>query len=169
MPLTEEILLGYKRHPRVLELRLAGIHSLFVHEYGSDRTATFFKSIADLSRVNWTVVSGLINRKESISQIAIRDLTRYRQEVVFMGYCYGESRTAIGKRYLGLSRRMMYEAAGNALDPRVFVDDDWVAGLDYTISLAGVEAYKIEIERFLEAIEKIGQVISNSPIAKIRV
>jgi hypothetical protein len=169
MPLSEEILVRHKRHPRILELRLAGMHSLFVHEYGSERATSFFKAIADLSRVNWTVISSVINRKDLISQISSRDLTRYRQEIVFMGACYGESRTSIGKRYLGLSRRMMYEYAENALDPRVFADENWIDGLNYTVSIAGVEAYRIEIERFLESLEKMGQVINDVPVAKVRV
>lgn len=165
----KEIFAKYRRHPRILELKFITLHSLFVGEYGAEKTASLFKEFCEVGRSNWTLISGIINRKEAITNLNIRDKMRYRQEVTFMGACYGENRIVTGRRYLGLSRRMMYEYKGNALEPQTFATQDWLSGLDYTVVVAGVDAYKLEIERFLEFILNLGKVIGYVPLAETRV
>lgn len=162
----KEILDLYRKHPRILELRLAMIHSVFVSEYGVERTAYLFKSICDAARINWTTISSIINRKDAVVLLGSKDKKRFRQEVIFMGMCYGESRLQVGKRYLGLSKRMMYEYNEKALDPSIFVNTMWLDGLDYSVVIAGVDAYRLDLDRFLEALTTLGKVIGNVPVAK---
>lgn len=164
--MTKEIIDNYKKHPRILELRLAVVHTLFTQEYGSEKTAHLFKTLCDISRINWTTISSIINRKDAVLLMSGKDRTRYRQEIVFMGTCFGENRIYIGKKYLGLSKRMMYEYKDRALDPNYFVNETWLDGLNYSVVLAGVDAYRIDLERFLEALDILSGVLGNVSVAK---
>lgn len=165
--MDNEMLKRYKRHARVLELKFITLYSLFVAEYGTEKTYDLFKYFSIAGRLNWTLISGVFNRQELITDLSHRDKLRFRQEVIFMGMCYGENRTAVGTRYLRLSKRTMYQFTDNLLSPEVFLTQEWLEGLDYTVAVAGVEAYRLEIERFLEFVYTLSEVIGHVSVAKI--
>jgi hypothetical protein len=157
----------YRRHPRILELKLTSMHSLFLSEFGVEKTTNIFKGLCDVGRINWTIISSIINRKDVITEISKKDKLRYRQEVVFMGHCYGENRIRTGLRYLNLTKRVMYETEDKGLDVNVFATKTWLDGLDYTLTISGVEAYRLEIERFIDFILNLARVIGHVPMAEV--
>lgn len=157
--MDKAILNRYKTHPRILELKLSVMHTVFTREYGLEKTAYIFKSICDVNKINWTSISSVINRKDLVNSLSSKERLRFRQEVIFAGLCFGDSRPVIGRKYLGLSRRMMYEYKDNLLDPDNYVTVDWLDRLDYNVAIAGVESYKNDIERFIEALYVLGGVI----------
>lgn len=161
-----ENLQEYKYHARLVELRLALLHSLFLREFGVERTANLFKGISDAFMLNWTVISSILNRKDKIYSPTGYNRTRFRQEVVFMGVVYGENREKVGKRYLNLSKKSMYNK--DELDPDKFMTNEWLDGLDYTVTVCGMEAYKLEAIRLLDAISAIARVVGDVPLAKIK-
>jgi hypothetical protein len=158
---------SYRKHPRILELKMVTLHTLFLSEYGVEKTSHIFKNICDVARINWTIISSIINRKDIILELARRDRLRYRQEIIFMGHCYGESRRIVGQRYLHVTKRVLYEVEDNALDLRKFATQEWLDGLDYTVTIGSVEAYQLEIERFIDFILNLARVIGHVPMAKV--
>jgi len=157
--MNKELIEKYRKHPRVLELKFIAMHTLFLAEYGTEKTSDLYKAFCDAARINWTTISSVFNRKEFIIALSTKDRLRYRQELILTGLCYGDNRTRIGRRYLGLSKRMMYEYYDNLLDPAVFMTQEWLDGLDYTVVVAGIDSYRLDIERFIEFVTNLGQVI----------
>lgn len=149
----------YKKHPRILELRLIAKHSLFVSEFGYERTARLWETFCEVGRMNWTIIASIFSRKDSIAELNITDKIRFRQEMIFMGMVYGETRAKVGKKYLNVSKRILYESEGNYADPRSFVNEDWLDKLDYNVRIAGASAFSLEIERFLSFLDSLQNVV----------
>lgn len=159
----------YRKHARIAELKLAMMHSMFLREYGVEKTSNFFKSICDTFGLNWTIISSIINRKEKIYEINSTNRERFRQEVIFMGMLYGESKTEVGRRYLNLSKKSMYQHADHDYRPNVFITQEWLEGLDYTVVIAGAEAYKLEALRFIDVLIDLSKVVGNVSMAEVQI
>lgn len=157
----------FKYHPRVLELRLTLMHSLFVSEYGSEKTAELFRAFCEAGNMNWSIIASTIGRKDAILKLAMQDRVRFRQEAMLMGLAWGENRTNTGRRYLGISRRLVYEIYDGALKPDVFLVEEWEDKLTYSIEVAGVAAYGLELRRFLDFLNLLAGVMSGVLVAKI--
>lgn len=156
----------YRIHPRVLELKFTVIHNNFVLEYGIEKTAIMFQKFCELARINWTIISSTIGRKDMITNMFIRDRLRYRQELVFTGYVFDESHKNIAKKYLMNSRRILYEYAEGMLVPNNFISEDWLDQLDYNVVIAGTKAYALELGRFIDFVMILGEVITGVSVAK---
>lgn len=159
----------YRKHPRILELRFSLIHTNFVLEYGMEKTAEIFKSFCDIGGINWTMISGVIGRKEQILEANRNKRLRYRQEVVFMGEVYNEPRELVGRHYLRIARRLIYEYADGMIVPSRFINEQWLDDLDFSVIVAGVDAYKNEIERFLNFLAIMTEVTTGVPVAKTQI
>lgn len=157
----------YRRHPRILELRFSLMHSNFVMEYGLDDTARIFEGICNATRINWGILSSVIARKELILDMNRTDRLRYRQEIVFMGDVFNETRVNTTKNYLKISKRLLYEGFDGMLLPQRFLSEEWLDQLDYTVVVAGNKAYANELERFLNHLAIVAEVITGVPVAKI--
>lgn len=157
----------YRRHPRVLELMFTTLHTRFVLEYGIERTAILFQNFCEQGRINWSMISATIGRKDVITNMNISDRLRYRQEVVFTGVAFGESYSVIAKKYLMTSRSIFYEYGEGMLVPDNFLNKEWLEKLDYSVVLAGTKAYALEMERFINFVNVLGGVITSVPVAKV--
>lgn len=157
----------YRKHPRILELRFLMIHSNFAMEFGLEHTAIMFEAICRAARINWSILSSVIGRQDVILGLSQTDRLRYRQELVFMGDIFNESRITVAKKYLRISKRLMYEAFDGMLIPTKFLNEEWLDKLDYHVVVAGNVAYSNELERFINYIAIMGELISHVPLAKI--
>lgn len=152
-------LIEYRTHPRILELRLIALHSVFVSEFGYEQTANMWENFCTIGKMNWTIIASVFGRKDSIAELNATNRRRFRQEMIFMGMVYGETRAKVGKKYLNVSKRILYESEGNYADPRHFINEEWLDQLDYNVKIAGARAFALEIERFLNFLEAIGNVV----------
>lgn len=157
----------YRNHPRILELRFLLTHSNFAMEFGLENTAIIFEAICKAAKINWSILSSVIGRQEMVLGLSRTDRLRYRQEIVFMGDVYKESRLNVAKKYLRISKRLMYEAFDGMLLPQKFLNDEWLEKLDYNVVIAGNVAYSNELERFLNYLSIIGEVVTHVSMAKI--
>lgn len=149
----------YKTHPRILELRLVGMHSRFVSEFGYERTASMWQTFCEIGKMNWTIIASVFGRKDVIAELNYTDKKRFRQEMIFMGMLYGETRAKVSQKYLKISKRILYESEDGYADPNVFLNDEWLDKLDYSVAVAGAKAYSLEIERFLSFLEAVRNVV----------
>lgn len=136
-------------------------------EFGLENTATIFKGIADSARINWSILSSVIARKDLVLEASRTNRMRFRQELVFMGEIYNESRVSTMKRYLRISKRLLYESFEGKLLPQNFLNEEWLDSLDYSVVIAGNTAYSYELERFLNNLYIISEVIAGVSVAKI--
>lgn len=157
----------YRSHPRMLELRFSLIHSNMVMQFGLDGTAHILKGICDSARINWGIISSVIGRKEMILDMNRTNKMRYRQEVVFMGDVFEESRINTMKNYMRVSKRLLYEGFDGMLLPQRFLNEEWIDGLDYSIVVAGNKAYSNELIRILNILSILSEVITGVSVAKI--
>jgi hypothetical protein len=74
-----------------------------------------------------------------------------------MGVTWGESRQQTATRYLNMAKRTLYASTDYA--PRNFVTAKWLARLDTEIVSCGLKQYANEIERFLDSLETLRDVI----------
>lgn len=157
-----------QKHPRVLELRLALFHSLMVAEYGDMMAMQFINTWCDMFSVNKTLINGIINQGPRIRKLRIMNRLRYRQEIIFMGMLFNEGRTEVAQKYLGLSKAYIYRK-DFPYDPRVFLNLEWLNTLDDNIVLCSIPAYKVEAERFFDALDRFIEVAGSVSVAKQKV
>lgn len=149
----------YKTHPRILELRLVSIHSRFVSEFGYEQTAGMWQTFCEIGKMNWTIIASVFSRKDVITELNFTNKKQFRQEMIFMGMLYGETRAKVSKKYLNISKRMLYESEHGYADPKVFLTDEWLDNLDYSVKIAGAKAFSLEIERFLNFLDALRNVV----------
>ncbi|MCK9326060.1 MAG: hypothetical protein M0P69_11270 [Bacteroidales bacterium] len=148
----------YMRHPRVVELRLVLLNEQIKREYGEEFAQNFIRHWCDLFKVNYTLIRGILNQTKQVLRLSLSDRTRFRQEVVFMGHIYKESRMHIAKRFLNLSSRRLYRE-NNGYGLEGFLTEDWCADLTDHVAACGIKPYKIEAERFLDEFEAFRKIV----------
>lgn len=153
----------YQKHPRILELRLIMLFKTIHQAYDYNSAFEFFQSLAKLFRCNWQLLSGVLNNVFKIRDLEKKDKNRFRQEVVFMGLLYNESRYAIVKNYLNLSLPSIYK---KELQFENFITQRWLDDLDKNIVLCGIDGYKLEVLRFLEGLENFLEGLGRVSIPK---
>lgn len=142
----------FKYHPRILELRLSMIKALLVRQYGEERAMALLQSLAQMYDCNWTILIGVLNKDFKITNHPAVGAKRRKQEVIFMGALYGETRYQISSQYLGMSANYLYQSKRN-FNPEVFADAEWLTQLNNEIVTCGAKAYAIEVKRFLVSFE----------------
>lgn len=150
----------FRKHPRVIELRVLVLFNVLIDEYGIDKATNFFRSFAELSTIEWNRISGILNSFYTIKRLERADLKRYRQEVLFMGLLWGDARFYAATHYLKISKTTLYSRE-NELNPSDFIDQAWLDELSNEVTICGQEAYKIEGIRFLEALHHLTEVLGN--------
>jgi len=169
--IVEEIngvdLVKYRTHPRVLELRLAMLHKLLSEEYSTEIAVKYLHSMCDLFRCNWNVINQIINNVYNIRQMSKESKKRWRQELVFMGMTLNETRYGIAKRYLNLNVSNSYRKEYN-LTPSNFITQEWMDGLDASVVVCGLSAYRFEAERFMQEYDNLLEVMGRVLIPKTR-
>lgn len=143
-----EDLLQYKEHPRILELRLAAYKKQLERQYGEEHAMETLHRMADMFQCNWTMLVGVFNKSNKIMNGTAFGPYRKNQEVIFMGYLYGETRYYIAEHYLGMSVNYLYQNKG-LHNPDVYATEEWLEPLDDEIDLCGTRAYATEAKRFI--------------------
>jgi len=139
---------SYKLHPRVLELRVVMIHNILATEYDINVATNLYRAMCDAFRIDWQKVNGIISQQHAVRRLSKLNKPRFRQELVFMGMLYDETRYYIAQRYLKLSKSSLYRK-DMQLKPADFVSEEWLAELDENVVICGIPIYRFEAERFL--------------------
>lgn len=156
--ITKELLEKYKRHPRILEIRLILLFDLFTKEFGFNGAKEIFTGLCKGLRRNEDVLDMIINRRFDIKRASKTNVYKWRQEVIFMGMCYGESMYKIAKDYLMISTINMYRN-NQFSNPNEFLTDEWLRKLDDEVFIAGGEMYRYEVSAFLDVIDGMTNVL----------
>lgn len=142
----------FKYHPRIMEMRLALIKNLLARQYGDEMTASLLQSLATMFQCNWSILNGIFNKDYRILNHPALGTLRKKQEIVFMGELYGETRYRIANTYLNMSPNYLYQSK-EKFNFNSFVDEEWLRPLNDEVVVCGVKAYAMEAKRFLVAFE----------------
>ena len=156
----------YKTHPRILELRIISLHYKLSRAYDLNTATEFFKSLCAVFRCNWQIISGILANHFNIRRVSKMNRVRYRQEMIFMGLVYGETRYYVAKELLNITQKTMY-AKTNKTKPEDFITQKWLDELDKNIIVCGVSVYKLEAERFIESYGYFLEAVGNVSPSKI--
>lgn len=156
----------YYKHPRILELRLILTFRVLENAYTPLKAGEYIEKMCEFFGVNFTLVNGILNRRFNILNLKRTDLIRFRQEVIFMGMLFNETRYTITNKYLGLSHSSVYR---NDYKPENFISQDWLDKLDESIELAGNSQYFHELERLLVSINEIQRNLGYVSISKTKI
>ncbi len=158
--ITKELLEQYKKHPRILEVRFILLFDLFEKEFGYHGTMDIFKGLCIGFNRNKDLLDNILAKRFDIKRKSKTSINKWRQEVMFMGMCYGETPYKIAKHYLMVSPSNMYrKSAACTYDPNRFVTDEWLRSLDDEVKIAGGHIHRNEIKGFLEIINSLTNVL----------
>lgn len=156
----------YQRHPRILELRIVLVFTNLANAYNYNTAMDFFQALCKIFQCNWQLLSGILNNVYNIRSLEKKDKLRFRQEAIFMGILFNETRYSIVKNYLDLSLPSIYK---KELNYENYVTQDWLDKLDANIAICGVPAYKLEATRFVEGMEGFLEVVGRVSLPKIKI
>lgn len=149
----------YKKHGRVVELELCLLHNSFVKNFGVDRAYSIFKTISDAFDLNWTFIVSILNRKDAVFQSRFLNRKRFLQEILFIAYLNDEALRVALRKYSFLNRNAIFKIGKEAYDVESFISEEWLEKLDYSIVVAGVDAYRLEGYRFLLSMKSLKDVL----------
>lgn len=156
--ITKELLDRYKNHPRILEVRLVLLFDLFEREFGYNGVTDIFNGLCVGFKRNKELLDTVLNRRFDIKRKSKTSRIKWRQEVMFMGICYGETPYKVAKNYLLIAPQNLYMNK-EMNDPRYFLTDEWLRDLDDECKVAGNLIYRNEIKGFLEIINSLTNVL----------
>lgn len=142
----------FKYHPRIMELKLSMVKQLLVRQYGEEIAMTLLQALAQMFECNWTILVGVLNKDYKITYHPVVSNKRRKQEVIFMGALYGETRYKISEQYLNMSANYLYQSK-QSFNPESFADNEWLSQLNNEVVVCGAKAYATEVKRFLVAFE----------------
>lgn len=154
MVLDEKELEKYKTHPRVLEIRFILLFDMFEKELGYLQATKSFQAICSAFNCNMTLLQAIINRRFDIQRRSKTNFRRWRQEVIFASYVYGESIYKVAKTYFKVRPESIY-AQKEIYDIDVFLNNEWLDKFDNEVTLCGEYAYRNEVVRFLEIVDNM--------------
>jgi hypothetical protein len=147
----------YKKHPRILEIRFILLFDMFEKEFGYQRALKMYEAICSSFNGSMNLLMGLINKRFDIKRKAKTKYTKWRQEVIFASYVYGESLYKVAKDYLNVRPQNLY--TNDSYDITKFVTHEWLTTLDDDIALCGMSHYRMEVIRFNEIIDSLSNVV----------
>lgn len=158
--ITKELLERYRKHPRLLEIRFILLFDLFEKEFGYNGAMDIFNGLCVGFHRNKDLLDTILAKRFDIKRKSKTSTNKWRQEVMFMGMCYGETPYKIAKDYLMVSPSNMYrKSAACTYDPNRFITDEWLRELDDEVTLAGGQIYRNEIKGFLEIVTGLTNVL----------
>lgn len=158
MVLNEEELEKYKTHPRVLEIRFITLFDMFEKELGYLQATKSFQAICDAFNCNMRLLQAIINKRFEIKRKSKTNFRRWRQEVIFSSYVYGESIYKVAKVYFKVKPETLYNQR-ELYDINNFLTEEWLSKLDDDVKLSGEYSYRNEIVRFLEMVNIMSGVL----------
>lgn len=158
MVLDEKELEKYKTHPRVLEIRFILMFDMFEKELGYQQATKSFQALCSAFNCNMTLLQAIINRRFDILRKSKTNFRRWRQEVIFASYVYGESIYRVAKTYFNIRPESLYNQK-ELYDINTFLNDEWLSKLDDSTLLCGEYAYRNEVVRFMEIIDNMALIL----------
>lgn len=158
MILNEKELEEYKTHPRVLEIRFITLFNMFEKELGYLQATKSFQAICDAFNCNMNLLQSIINRRFDIQRRSKTNFRRWRQEVIFSAYLYGESIYKVANIYFNVRPDTIYHQR-ELYDIERFLTNEWLDKFDNDICLCGEYAYRNEVVRFLEIIDNMSIIL----------
>lgn len=158
MVLDEKELEKYKTHPRVLEIRFITLFNMFEKELGYLQATKSFQAICDAFNCNMNLIQAVINKRFDIQRKSKTNFRRWRQEVIFSSYVYGESIYKVSKTYFKVRPDTIYHQR-ELYDIELFLNNEWLEKFDNDITLCGEYAYRNEVIRFLEIIDNMSIIL----------
>jgi hypothetical protein len=155
----------YKEHPRMLELRMVLQFTIISTEYGHNKAMFIYQKLCEIFRVDFAKISTVLNALPSVTMLSRKNKWRYRQEVMVLGKLYNETRVDAGSKYLQKHATTIYRYP-EFYDPNIYVNEEWLGGLDETVAICGVETYRLEVLRFIEDFEFFLEVMGNISLSK---
>lgn len=149
----------YKSHPRVLEIRFILLFDLIEKELGLVQTMNLYQGLCSAFHLNFSFINAIINKRFDIKRSSKRAYKRWRQEVVFAAYVYGESVYKIANTYLHVNTATLYNQK-DIYDINNFLDEEWLEKLGGDVCLCGIEAYRNEVLRFNEIIDGMSNILT---------
>lgn len=156
--ITKDLLDKYKNHPRILEVRFILLFDLFEREFGYNGVMDIFNGLCVGFKRSKDLLDTVLARRFDIKRKSKTSRIKWRQEVMFMGMCYGESPYKVAKNYLLIAPQNLYMNK-EINDPRHFLTDEWLRDLDDECKIAGNIIYRNEIKGFLEIINSLTNVL----------
>lgn len=141
----------YKYHPRIMEIRLALIKRMLTKEYSEESAMNILKLLSDNFQCNFTLLVGIFNKDNRIINYTVDNL-RKKQEIIFMGALYGESRYTVAKRYLDMNVNYLYQNM-KMHSPDNFATPEWLEAMSNEVEVCGVRSYGNEAKRFIVAFD----------------
>ena len=158
--LTKELLERYRKHPRILEVRFILLFDLFEKEFGYNGVMDIFNGLCIGFKRNKDILDAIINKRFDIKRKSKTSVIKWRQEVMFMGMCYGETPYKIAKNYLMVSPVNFYRKDRKDIyDPNTFITDEWLTSLDDEVKVTGGLVYRNEVRGFLEIMNSLTNVL----------
>ena len=158
MVLTEMELEQYKTHPRVLEIRFITLFNMFEKELGYLQATKSFQAMCSAFNCNMTLLQAIINKRFDIQRKSKTNFRRWRQEVIFSSYVYGESIYKVAKTYFKIRPETIY-AQKDIYDIDIFLNNEWLDKFDNDVTLCGEYAYRNEVIRFLEIADNMAIIL----------
>lgn len=156
----------YKTHPRILELRVILFYTMLSRQYGTHKATEFYRTMCKIMSVDWQKINGMINQIPKIRHLERYDKRRFRQELVFMGMLFEESRYFIAKYILNVSPASMYNKKAG-LKPEHFISDEWLDKLDDSVAICGIPQYALEARRWVEGFTTFMETLGNVSAPKV--
>jgi len=150
----------YKTNPRVLELRLAVTYEMMFDKYGEAKANNLIKNLCGMFGIDAKIIEAVTSSRYSIQRMEKKNTKRYRQEMVFMGMVYGETRNYVAKHYLNLNRTTVYK---KELDLKVeeFATNEWLAKLEENVVVCNIQVYREELIKFNEGLDTFLELMGN--------
>ena len=158
MILDEQELEQYKTHPRVLEIRFILLFNMFEKELGYLQATKSFQALCLAFNCNMNLLQAIINKRFDIQRKSKTNFRRWRQEVIFSSYVYGESIYKVAKTYFRVKPETIYNQK-ELYDINLFVTNEWLDKFDSDICLCGEYSYRNEVVRFLEIIDNMSLIL----------
>ena len=139
---------NYKYHPRILEVRLASYKTQLAKQYGEEQAMELLEKFSSMFQCNWSLLVGIFNKDHKIMNTMVSSNERKKQEIIFMGELYNETRYYISNHYLGMSTNYLYQMRTKH-NPDAFADEKWLEELDSEILVCGMRSHANEAKRFI--------------------
>jgi hypothetical protein len=154
----------YKKHPRIVELKLVLLYETIIMNWGASKGTEFFKMLSDFFNLDWTKINGIIQQKHLIKKVRNGKAQRFKQEIVFAATVYNEPTWYIATRYLRVTPDYFYRRR-NPYKVKNFATKEWLAGLEENVVVCGIEGLRLEALRYLEGFEAFMEVFGNVSIS----
>ena len=158
---------NYRTHPRLIEVEFATVFIALARHLGLPKAEKLYKNLCVAFDIDYTKIQTLCAQSPALRNASTHANRKYyRQEAVLSGLLWGLSRRIVLRNLLGLSHSFAY-GKDNDLNPEGFIDQTWLSGLANRTVLCGIETYRIEAQRFLEALFTLLGVFNSVPVSKV--